>query len=186
MKLFLDTLSKKVQIPNFMKICPVESELFYADRWTDIQKLIVAFRTSENAPKNWKSTSLVRIPSFYETQQFITIFTTARYYTLLSPLISWKIHYMLNYHLCLRLPSYILSSLPTKTLKKFFLSCKACYMPWHMSSFLTYDINRKTSMLHITSFPPPLVTSSPSDPHASLRAHSQIFSNTCSSPTVRD
>jgi hypothetical protein len=59
---------------------------------TDIQKLTVAFRTSENAPKNWKSISQVWIPSFYETQQFITFFITARYYTLLSPLISWKIH----------------------------------------------------------------------------------------------
>ena len=27
----------------FMKICPVEAELFHLDRWTDMTKLIAAF-----------------------------------------------------------------------------------------------------------------------------------------------
>ena len=39
-----------------MKLCPVEAELFHADRWTnrrtDMSKLIVAFRNFVNAPKN--------------------------------------------------------------------------------------------------------------------------------------
>jgi hypothetical protein len=36
-----------------MKISPVEAELFHGtDRQTDMMKLIVAFRTFANAPKN--------------------------------------------------------------------------------------------------------------------------------------
>jgi hypothetical protein len=39
-----------------MKILPVETELFHADRrtdgWTDMTKLIVPFRNFVNAPKN--------------------------------------------------------------------------------------------------------------------------------------
>jgi hypothetical protein len=37
---------------KFMKIRPVEAELFLADRRTDVTKLIVAFRNFANAPTN--------------------------------------------------------------------------------------------------------------------------------------
>ena len=37
---------------NLMKIHPLRAELFHADGWTDIVKLIVAFRNFVNAPKN--------------------------------------------------------------------------------------------------------------------------------------
>jgi len=36
--------SKNTQMTNFMKILPVGAELFHADGWTDMTKLIVAFR----------------------------------------------------------------------------------------------------------------------------------------------
>ena len=50
----LDKFSKKVQISSFVKIRPVEAELFHADRQMDTRKhgrtertkLIVAFRES--------------------------------------------------------------------------------------------------------------------------------------------
>jgi len=52
-------ISKRLQIPNIMKIYLVGAELFHAnkpDRWTDkpidMTKLIVAFRKSANVPKN--------------------------------------------------------------------------------------------------------------------------------------
>ena len=48
---FLDRFSKNTQIPNVMKIRPVGTELFHADRRTDKMKLIVAFRNFANAPK---------------------------------------------------------------------------------------------------------------------------------------
>jgi len=39
-----------------MKICPLEAEWFHAERradgWTDMTKLIVAFRNFANAPKS--------------------------------------------------------------------------------------------------------------------------------------
>jgi len=35
-----------------MKIQPVGAELFHADRWADMTKLIVPFSNCENAPKN--------------------------------------------------------------------------------------------------------------------------------------
>ena len=41
---------------NFMKVCLVGADLFYADRLTaeqtDISKLVVAFRNFANVPKN--------------------------------------------------------------------------------------------------------------------------------------
>jgi len=50
----LDRLSKHTQVPNFVKIRPVEAELFHADgrtdRRTDMTKLIIAFRNFANAP----------------------------------------------------------------------------------------------------------------------------------------
>ena len=44
--------SKNIQIPNFMKICPVGAQLLHADRWTDTTKLTVALCNFANAPKN--------------------------------------------------------------------------------------------------------------------------------------
>jgi len=44
--------SKNTQIPNLMKIRSVGAEMFHADGQTDVTKLIVAFRTFANAPKN--------------------------------------------------------------------------------------------------------------------------------------
>jgi hypothetical protein len=41
---FLDGFSKKSQESNFIKFRPVGAELFHADRWTDMTKLIAAFR----------------------------------------------------------------------------------------------------------------------------------------------
>jgi len=67
---FFDRFSNNTQISNFMKIRPVEAELFHADgraerrsdgrtdgrtdrqRETDTTKLIVAFRNFANTPKN--------------------------------------------------------------------------------------------------------------------------------------
>ena len=48
----LDRFSKNTQVSNFMKILPVEDELFPADGRTDMSKRIVAFRNFTNAPKN--------------------------------------------------------------------------------------------------------------------------------------
>jgi hypothetical protein len=50
--IFLDRFSKNIQMSNFMNICPVEANLFQADRWTDMTKLIVTFHNFSNAPKN--------------------------------------------------------------------------------------------------------------------------------------
>jgi len=35
-----------------MQIWPVGAELFYADGWIDMTKLVVAYRNFANAPKN--------------------------------------------------------------------------------------------------------------------------------------
>ena len=55
---YLDRSSKSTQIPNFMKICPVEAELFHADRQTDerkdMTKLTVAFRNIADEVKNYE------------------------------------------------------------------------------------------------------------------------------------
>jgi hypothetical protein len=48
---FLDRFSKKSQISSFIKILPVGAELFHAD----MMKLIVAFRSFANTPKNEKA-----------------------------------------------------------------------------------------------------------------------------------
>jgi len=42
---------KKYSISNFIKIRPVEAELFRADGRTDMTKLVVAFRNVANVPK---------------------------------------------------------------------------------------------------------------------------------------
>ena len=49
---FLNTFSKSSQIPNFVKIRPVGTELFHADGETDMTNLTVAILNSANAPKN--------------------------------------------------------------------------------------------------------------------------------------
>jgi len=46
---------KNSQISDFMKIPPVEAELFHADRRTDMTKLIIAFRNSANETTNEQS-----------------------------------------------------------------------------------------------------------------------------------
>jgi len=43
---------KKTQISNFIKIRPVKAEVFHADRWADMTKLIFAFRNFANVPKH--------------------------------------------------------------------------------------------------------------------------------------
>jgi hypothetical protein len=52
---FANRFSKNTQIPSFMKIRPVRTELFYADwrtdRRRDITQLIVPFRNSANGSK---------------------------------------------------------------------------------------------------------------------------------------
>jgi hypothetical protein len=49
---FLYRFSTNAQISNFIKIRPVEAELFHADGQADMKKLIVAFRNIANSPKN--------------------------------------------------------------------------------------------------------------------------------------
>jgi len=46
---FFNGFSKNIQIRNFMKIRPVETELFEADGRTDMTKPVVAFRNFANA-----------------------------------------------------------------------------------------------------------------------------------------
>jgi len=52
---FCQRFSKNPLIPNFMKIRPVGAELFHASRrtdgWTDMAKVIVAFRNFAKAPE---------------------------------------------------------------------------------------------------------------------------------------
>jgi len=48
---FLDRFSKNAQISNFMKIRPVGTDVFHADRQTDVTKLTGAFRNFANSPK---------------------------------------------------------------------------------------------------------------------------------------
>ena len=51
---FLVRFSKNTHISNFMKVRPVEAELFHADRQTDVTKITTAFSDSADAPKNCK------------------------------------------------------------------------------------------------------------------------------------
>ena len=50
--IFKTDFSKNPRIPNFMKIRPLEAELFHADGRTDMTKLILAVRNFASAPKN--------------------------------------------------------------------------------------------------------------------------------------
>ena len=54
---FLDRFSKNTQIPNLIKIHPVEAELFHVDGRTDMTKPRAAFRYCVSAPKNEISVS---------------------------------------------------------------------------------------------------------------------------------
>ena len=47
--IFLDRFCTNNQGPNFMKIRPVEAELFYADGQTDTMELIDVFRNFANS-----------------------------------------------------------------------------------------------------------------------------------------
>jgi len=49
---FSDRFSTNAQILDFVKIRPVEADLFQADGQADMTKLIAAFRNFANAPKN--------------------------------------------------------------------------------------------------------------------------------------
>ena len=49
---FLEGFSKNTQISDFTKIRVVGAELFHADGQRDMAKLMVAFRSFANAPKN--------------------------------------------------------------------------------------------------------------------------------------
>ena len=49
---FLDMFAKNTPISNFIKILLMETKLYHADGWTDMSKLIVAFRNFVNGPKN--------------------------------------------------------------------------------------------------------------------------------------
>jgi hypothetical protein len=64
--LFLNRVSKNIQISNFMKIVSLGAALFHVDRRTsgrtDMTKLRVAFRKFANAPKNH---SRVRWPLYW-------------------------------------------------------------------------------------------------------------------------
>jgi hypothetical protein len=42
-----------------MKICPVGAELFYADRRTDMKKLLVAYRNFTNKPNKASITAYI-------------------------------------------------------------------------------------------------------------------------------
>jgi hypothetical protein len=50
-RIFLEEFSKNTQISNFMKILPVEAELFHADGQTGMARLIVAIRNCVNQPQ---------------------------------------------------------------------------------------------------------------------------------------
>ena len=57
---YLHRCSKNTHIPNFIKIRPVEGDLFHAEGETHKTKLKVAFRDFTNAPKNWGTTMSLR------------------------------------------------------------------------------------------------------------------------------
>jgi len=49
---FLNIFSKNTRVSNFVKICSLGAMLFHADRWPDMMKLTVAYRSFANATKN--------------------------------------------------------------------------------------------------------------------------------------
>ena len=84
--IFSSVYQKNTQISNIMKIRPLESELFQAERRTDgrtgMTKLIVAFRNFANTPKNSTQKSLV-----LESESLILLltFSVYRHYSDLFP-----------------------------------------------------------------------------------------------------
>jgi len=73
---------KNTQISNFMKICPVEVELFHVDKRSDMMKLIVVFRSLVSATRRCiiqlRRTLVLLILAVYESffvfQQTIEFF----------------------------------------------------------------------------------------------------------------
>ena len=65
---FFNIFSKNAQISNFIKMRPMEAELFLRGR-TDKSKLIVAFRYFTNAPQNWRHwrALLLELPNYTQT-----------------------------------------------------------------------------------------------------------------------
>ena len=53
--------SKNPQLPNFMKICPVEADLYHADRRTDMTNLLAAFHGFAKAPNKLKLFLMIRL-----------------------------------------------------------------------------------------------------------------------------
>jgi len=67
---FSRQISTNTEMSNLVKIRPVESELFHADRRTDITKLMVAFHNSANAPKyEWRYISTSPLSSWLTQRQ---------------------------------------------------------------------------------------------------------------------
>ena len=83
---FLDRFSKNRQISNFMKIRPVEAQLFHADRrtkWeTYMTKLTVAFRNFANPPKT-------RATTYHKTQCQVFNWTPPEALSLQQKTIYW-------------------------------------------------------------------------------------------------
>ena len=65
---FSPQFSNNIQISNFIKIRPVGTELFHADRQTDrktdMTKVMVTFRNFANAPKNTKRQTFKHIYTY--------------------------------------------------------------------------------------------------------------------------
>jgi len=49
---FSQNIFEKYETSIFMRIHPVGDELFHADRWTEITKLIATFHNFSHVPKN--------------------------------------------------------------------------------------------------------------------------------------
>jgi hypothetical protein len=64
LEFYPDFRKKNPQIPNFRKIRPVATGLFYVDGQTDMTKLIVPFRNFANAPKNEEARNSCKMLAF--------------------------------------------------------------------------------------------------------------------------
>ena len=60
---FSRQIFEKYQIWNFMKICPVGTDLYHAYGQTDMTKLIAPFRNFAKAPKNLEVASELGAPA---------------------------------------------------------------------------------------------------------------------------
>jgi len=63
---FLYRFSKSVQISNITTVCPVGTELFYADGRTDMRKIIVALWNFANAPEERCSRDTVHVAEWLQ------------------------------------------------------------------------------------------------------------------------